>query len=56
MFLQLSTSIGDYNMLTFLINLCEDGTESSWIFVVTQCSICDESIVSVSTWVTNHRF
>ncbi len=39
MFLQLSAGICDHAMLTIWVNLCEDGTEATGLFVVSEAGV-----------------
>jgi len=51
--LQLSACICNDAMFAILVNLCEDGSEATWLFVVTEAGINDEHIGSVSSGVIN---
>ena len=50
-FLQLSAGISDNTMLTFLINLRNNGSKAPWLFVVAEAGIDNEGVGPVSSGV-----
>jgi hypothetical protein len=52
--LQLSAGICNDAMLTIWVNLCEDGTEATGLFVVSEAGVNDECVGSIAPRVVNN--